>query len=224
MCYANLIYARGTERFLDALASAGGSGLIVPTCRSRRPRRSRPAADRAGIALVPLVAPTTPPERLARIGARARGFVYTVSLTGTTGERAALADTFGEVGRAGPRGHVRARRPGLRDRHPRARRAGGRGGRRRRHRRLAARARGGGGGRRATPCGAGRRPWPTPCVDRLAPQWASSSRSPSASSCGSCLWALGAKGFDAFLITVAIALVATAAKMAAPSLPGNRER
>jgi hypothetical protein len=38
------------------------------------------------------------------------------------------------------------------------------------------------------------------------------------------LWALGAKGFDAFLITVAIALVATAAKMAAPSLPGNRER
>jgi hypothetical protein len=37
------------------------------------------------------------------------------------------------------------------------------------------------------------------------------------------LWALGAKGFDAFLITIAIALVATAVKMVAPSLPGNRE-
>jgi nitrogen fixation-related uncharacterized protein len=37
------------------------------------------------------------------------------------------------------------------------------------------------------------------------------------------LWALGAKGFDAFLITVAIALVATAVKMVTPYLPGNRE-
>ena len=46
------------------------------------------ACDAAGIALVPLVAPTTPDERLARIGARARGFLYTVSVTGTTGERA----------------------------------------------------------------------------------------------------------------------------------------
>ena len=39
---------------------------------------------------MPLVAPTTPDERLERIGARARGFLYTVSLTGTTGERASL--------------------------------------------------------------------------------------------------------------------------------------
>jgi tryptophan synthase alpha chain len=50
---------------------------------------------------VPLVAPTTPEDRLAAIGARARGFLYTVSVTGTTGERAALADTFATVvGRA----------------------------------------------------------------------------------------------------------------------------
>ena len=39
---------------------------------------------------MPLVAPTTTPERIAEIGADARGFVYTVSLTGTTGERAKL--------------------------------------------------------------------------------------------------------------------------------------
>ena len=45
------------------------------------------ACDAAGVALVPLVAPTTPDERLAAIGARARGFLYTVSVTGTTGER-----------------------------------------------------------------------------------------------------------------------------------------
>ena len=53
------------------------------------------------LALVPLVAPTTPEDRLAAIGARARGFVYTVSVTGTTGERgAAAAGTPCAAGRA----------------------------------------------------------------------------------------------------------------------------
>ena len=47
----------------------------------------RAACDAEGLALVPLVAPTTPPERMAEIGRDARGFVYAVSLTGTTGER-----------------------------------------------------------------------------------------------------------------------------------------
>jgi tryptophan synthase alpha chain len=97
MCYANLVYARGTERFLEALASAGGSGLIVPDLPLEEADEVAGAAERAGIALVPLVAPTTPPERLARIGARARGFVYTVSLIGTTGERTALSDTFADT-------------------------------------------------------------------------------------------------------------------------------
>jgi len=46
------------------------------------------ACDAAGVALVPLVAPTTPDERLRAIGERARGFLYTVSVAGTTGERA----------------------------------------------------------------------------------------------------------------------------------------
>jgi tryptophan synthase alpha chain len=55
------------------------------------------ACERRGLALVPLVAPTTPPERLAQIGARARGFLYTVSVVGTTGERAALSERFAQV-------------------------------------------------------------------------------------------------------------------------------
>ena len=55
------------------------------------------ACDGAGVALVPLVAPTTPAERLARIGERARGFLYTVSVTGTTGERSAEGDRFDEA-------------------------------------------------------------------------------------------------------------------------------
>ena len=50
----------------------------------------RAACDSHGLDLVPLVAPTTTPERVAEIGAGARGFVYTVSLAGITGEREAL--------------------------------------------------------------------------------------------------------------------------------------
>jgi tryptophan synthase alpha chain len=91
MCYANLIYARGLERFADQLAEAGVAGLIVPDLPLEEAPAMLEALDARGLALVPLVAPTTPQERLAAIGARARGFIYTVSVTGTTGERAALA-------------------------------------------------------------------------------------------------------------------------------------
>jgi tryptophan synthase alpha chain len=97
MGYANLVLARGAERFADDLAGHGVSGLIVPDLPLEESDFVRDACDRAGVALVPLVAPTTPDDRLARIGAQARGFVYTVSVLGTTGERTALADAFGAV-------------------------------------------------------------------------------------------------------------------------------
>lgn len=90
MCYANPILARGVERFADALVQAGVSGLIVPDLPLEEAPVVLEACDARGLALVPLVAPTTPEARLARIGAQARGFLYAVSLTGTTGERAAL--------------------------------------------------------------------------------------------------------------------------------------
>ena len=87
MCYANLVMARGVERFAADLAAAGASGLIVPDLPLEEAADTLAACDAAGLALVPLVAPTTPDERLGAIGARARGFLYTVSVTGTTGER-----------------------------------------------------------------------------------------------------------------------------------------
>ena len=88
MCYVNPLLARGAERFADELASRRISGLIVPDLPLEEAPAVLAACDAAGVALVPLVAPTTPRERLAAIGARARGFLYTVSVTGTTGERA----------------------------------------------------------------------------------------------------------------------------------------
>jgi tryptophan synthase alpha chain len=97
MCYANLVLARGAGAFAAALADAGASGLIVPDLPLEEAPAVLEACEAGGIALVPLVAPTTPDERLARIGERARGFLYAVSLTGTTGERDALHDTFASV-------------------------------------------------------------------------------------------------------------------------------
>jgi tryptophan synthase alpha chain len=87
MCYANLVMARGVERFADELARANVSGLIIPDLPLEESSAALGACDAVGLALVPLVAPTTPEERLARICAQARGFIYTVSVTGTTGER-----------------------------------------------------------------------------------------------------------------------------------------
>jgi tryptophan synthase alpha chain len=98
MVYANLALQDG---FADRALAAGASGLIVPDLPHDEAAGLRAACDERGLALVPLAAPTTPPERLAEIGADARGFVYTVSLTGTTGERAelppGLADTVARV-------------------------------------------------------------------------------------------------------------------------------
>ena len=97
MCYANPIYVRGLDRFADLLVQAGASGLIVPDLPAEEAAPVLAACDERGLALVPLVAPTTPAERLATIGASARGFVYTVALTGTTGERASLDGGLPEV-------------------------------------------------------------------------------------------------------------------------------
>jgi tryptophan synthase alpha chain len=97
MCYANLVLARGPEAFAGALREHGASGLIVPDLPMEEAPAVLAACDAAGVDLVPLVAPTTPDERLAVIGARARGFVYTVSVVGITGEREALADAFADV-------------------------------------------------------------------------------------------------------------------------------
>jgi tryptophan synthase alpha chain len=97
MCYANMVFAPGAQEFIERLERSGACGLIVPDLPHEESSDVREACDARGLALVPLVAPTTPRARLAAIGAHARGFMYTVSVVGTTGERSALQDRFGEV-------------------------------------------------------------------------------------------------------------------------------
>jgi len=97
MTYMNVLLAPGLERFVERAAAAGISGLIVPDLPVEEAGPLAQAAAGAGLALVPLVAPTTPPERLTTIGASARGFLYVVSVTGTTGEREGGAGGVGEL-------------------------------------------------------------------------------------------------------------------------------
>jgi len=87
MAYANMVLAQGAAEFARSAAAAGAAGAIVPDLPLDEAAEVREAFGEAGLALVPLVAPTTPSERRARICAAARGFVYVVSTVGTTGER-----------------------------------------------------------------------------------------------------------------------------------------
>lgn len=107
MCYANMVFAPGVDEFVERLARTGACGMIVPDLPQGEAPEVLEACDGHGIALIPLVAPTTTPERLAAIGAQARGFLYTVSVVGTTGERGALgADLAQIIGRAKASTHV----------------------------------------------------------------------------------------------------------------------
>jgi tryptophan synthase alpha chain len=97
MAYSNMVLAHGgAAEFARLARAAGAAGVIVPDLPLGEAEDVRDELSAAGLAMVPLVAPTTSPQRRARICAVARGFVYVVSTVGTTGERAeipaALAD------------------------------------------------------------------------------------------------------------------------------------
>jgi tryptophan synthase alpha chain len=97
MCYANMVFAPGVDAFVERLRRAGACGLIVPDLPQGEAPEVLDACDAHGVALVPLLAPTTTPRRLALIGEQARGFLYTVSVVGTTGERPALDEQLADV-------------------------------------------------------------------------------------------------------------------------------
>ena len=97
MAYANMILARGAEEFARLLAEAGAAGAIVPDLPPEESSDVAAALSEARLALVPLVAPTTPPDRLRAICDAAEGFVYVVSDTRVTGEREDLPPGLSEL-------------------------------------------------------------------------------------------------------------------------------
>lgn len=97
MVYANMILARGVEEFGALAAGAGAAGVIVPDLPLEEQGAIAAAVSEHGMALIPLVAPTTPPVRRAEICAGALGFVYLVSTVGVTGEREDLPPELAEL-------------------------------------------------------------------------------------------------------------------------------
>lgn len=98
MGYANQVIGGGDgEAVARRLAAAGAAGLIVADLTPDEGGPFEAVARDAGIAVVYLVAPTTPPARRAAVAARSGGFLYCVSLVGVTGARSSLPATVGKL-------------------------------------------------------------------------------------------------------------------------------
>jgi tryptophan synthase alpha chain len=91
MTYYNIAFRMGLERFASSLRASGIAAAILPDLPLEESAPWCEVADRVGVETVMLAAPTGSDERLERVCARARGFVYGVGLLGVTGERDALA-------------------------------------------------------------------------------------------------------------------------------------
>lgn len=92
MTYYNPIHKLGESEFCRRAKEARMAGLIVPDLPLEESETLRSSAAQAGLAWVSLVAPTSPPERIAALAGATTGFVYAVSTLGVTGTRDALAE------------------------------------------------------------------------------------------------------------------------------------
>jgi tryptophan synthase alpha chain len=92
MGYYNPILSYGLERLARDAAQAGVDGFIIPDLPGEEARDWHRAACDAGVAPIFLAAPTSGPDRIRKIGALTRGFLYYVSVTGITGARAGLPE------------------------------------------------------------------------------------------------------------------------------------
>ncbi len=95
--YLNPIYLYGFDRFLADAHAAGVDGVLVLDLPPDEAGRNEELRRRpAGLKMIRLIAPTTPPERIALIAKAAEGFVYFVSREGVTGEQASVSISLAE--------------------------------------------------------------------------------------------------------------------------------
>jgi tryptophan synthase alpha chain len=90
MASYSLVFRRGIDRFVADAVAAGLAGFVVPDLPVEESDDLDGACRAAGLALVRLVTPTTPPARAAAIAAKSTGFLYCVSVAGVTGARTEL--------------------------------------------------------------------------------------------------------------------------------------
>ncbi len=94
--YMNPIYRFGFAEFQRAAEAAGVDGLLILDLPPDEDAHNAELAQQTSLKRIRLIAPTTPPDRIARLTAGASGFVYYVSREGVTGERADIADSLPE--------------------------------------------------------------------------------------------------------------------------------
>ena len=97
MAYTNTVLGVGPSGFARRAIEAGASAVILPDLPFGEDGEISRGLVESGLAVIPLIAPTTLPERRAEICATARGFVYVVSTVGTTGESRALPEDLTEL-------------------------------------------------------------------------------------------------------------------------------
>ncbi|MEZ5564093.1 MAG: tryptophan synthase subunit alpha [Gammaproteobacteria bacterium] len=85
MSYLNPLLNFGYRELAEAAIPAGVCGFIVPDLPIEESADLRAALDARGLALIQLVTPATPPERLSMLCTASRGFIYAVTVTGITG-------------------------------------------------------------------------------------------------------------------------------------------
>lgn len=103
MGYYNPILQYGTDRFIRDAVSVGVDGVIIPDLPLEEAEVFADRALPAGLDFIPLVAPTSTPERIRKICSIAGGFVYCVTVKGVTGSKrgipARLNQLVGEIRR-----------------------------------------------------------------------------------------------------------------------------
>ncbi|MBS4197219.1 tryptophan synthase subunit alpha [Lederbergia citri] len=87
MTYFNLIFSYGIERFAKRCEEVGVDGLIIPDLPFEEDEMVAPIFSKYELALIHLVAPTSPRNRIEQIAKKTEGFLYAVTVKGTTGVR-----------------------------------------------------------------------------------------------------------------------------------------
>jgi len=90
MSYLNPLLAFGLEKLAEAAARSNVAGFIVPDLPLDEGADLRKALDAQGVAMIQMVTPVTKPERLKQLCESSQGFVYAVTMTGTTGKNVSI--------------------------------------------------------------------------------------------------------------------------------------
>lgn len=100
MGYYNPMLAYGLESFVCEAVDAGADGFIVPDLPMEEAEEFTSIVEvdgRPPLYLIPMLAPTTPEDRMEKIARKAMGFIYLVSVTGVTGERTSISEGLSDL-------------------------------------------------------------------------------------------------------------------------------